>query len=162
MVDGKIAFAAGSTVPTLEAPSVVIPPAQKEVKAEDDGEIDTNLTLLKTEPGLSPSPASRLEVKFSKADTMPAILPGSLLVGDLRLAILKARLASLSIPAEFAGEGVLVCGPGIHQGSDAKGGSIVSVRKLEEGHIILEGGIGKVYYDVRKELYGGFARVVTA
>jgi len=161
MMDGKIAFSAGSTVPTLEALSVIIPPAQIEVKADEDGDQDMETTIVKTEPGISPSPIPELKSIAAKAtvEAKTVALPGSLFVGDLRLATLKARLASLSIPAEFAGEGVLICGPGVHQGAEAKGGSIVAVRKLEEGKIVLEGGVGKVYFDVRRELYGGFARV---
>jgi len=162
MLDGKIAFSAGSTVPTLEASSVSIPPAQKEVKPEEEGNgVYEDVVMVKTEPSASPSPPP-VALKPTKAESSPATLPGSLFVGDLRLARLKARLASLSIPAEFAGEGVLVCGPGIHQGADAKGGSIVAVRKLEEGKIVLEGGVGMVYFAVRRELYSGFARVVAA
>jgi cleavage and polyadenylation specificity factor subunit 2 len=97
---------------------------------------------------------------------LPLPLPSSLFVGDLRLAALKARLAAKSIPAEFAGEGVLICGPGVSleraEGDDLKGGSIVAVRKLAEGSIVLEGSVGKVYFDVRRELYGGLAQVATA
>jgi len=162
MIDGKIAFSAGSTVPTLEESSVIIPPAQKEVKAEDEADGDTDMAVVKTEPGVSPSSPPQQITKPVRTKPKPTPLPGSLFVGDLRLARLKARLASLSIPAEFAGEGVLICGHGIHQGGDAEGGSIVAVRKLEEGRIVLEGGVGKVYFDVRRELYGGFAQVAAA
>lgn len=161
MVDGKIAFSAGSTVPTVEAASVIIPPALKGIKPEEEADEDTDVSMVKAEPGVSPPPPP-LPTKPARTEPKPSYLPGSLFVGDLRLANLKARLASLSIPAEFAGEGVLVCGPGIHQGGEAKGGSIVAVRKLEEGRIVIEGGIGKVYFDVRRELYGGFARVAAA
>ena len=150
MVEGKIAFSAGSTVPTLEASNVVIPQAQ--TKVEDDA--DTDMPLVKLEPGTEPASS-----KLVATERGHARLPDSLFVGDLRLASLKARLAALAIPAEFAGEGLLVCGPGIHQGKEAKGGSMVAVRKLNEGRIVLEGSVGKVYFDVRRELYSGFAMV---
>ena len=159
MIDGKIAFSAGSTVPTLEASSVTIPPAHKEVKHDEDADGAAEMVAVKTEPGISSSLTPQLITKPSKGQAKPFTLPGSLFVGDLRLTAIKSRLASLSIPAEFAGEGVLICGPGIHQGAEAKGGSIVAVRKMEGGRIVLEGGVGKVYSDVRRELYGGFARV---
>ena len=123
MIDGKIAFSAGSTVPTLEASSVTIPPAHKEVKHDEDADGAAEMVAVKTEPGISSSLTPQLITKPSK------------------------------------GQGVLICGPGIHQGAEAKGGSIVAVRKMEGGRIVLEGGVGKVYSDVRRELYGGFARV---
>ena len=154
MVDGKILLSAGSTVPTVEAAHVVLP--IKEVKVEPQTDID--MPEVKVEPDIEPKPI----IKPKKQSTFP--LPGSLFVGDLRLANLKNRLGSLQppIPAEFAGEGILICGPGIHQGAQAKGGSMVAVRKLAQGQIVLEGGVGRTYDVVRKELYKGFARVVAA
>lgn len=155
MVDGRIVFSAGSTVPLLELASVPLPPAQPREQTEDDGEVAVEV---KAERETSPPPKSEPQAQPDE----PTALPGSLFVGDLRLAQLKARLLAVSIPAEFAGEGVLVCGPGVAQGAEAKGGSIVAVRKGEDGQIVLEGQVGKVYLDVRRELYKSFARVVTS
>ena len=42
--------------------------------------------------------------------TLPPLSP-HLFIGDIRLAMLKARLLAINIPSSFAGEGVLVCGP---------------------------------------------------
>lgn len=118
----------------------------------------------------SPTPAPEADGAVAKKrrrtepprSTAPMPLPTSLFVGDLRLAALKARLSAKAIPAEFAGEGVLICGPGVaNKAPDAKmsGSTIVAVRKLGEGRIVLEGSLGKVYYEVRRELYGGLAQV---
>lgn len=100
-------------------------------------------------------------------------LPASLFIGDLRLTLLRTRLQSLTppIPVEFAGSGILICGPGVlalsnggqsEQGKEVvKAGSIVAVRKGEKG-VVVEGGVGVVYDLVRKEVYGSFAQVSAA
>jgi cleavage and polyadenylation specificity factor subunit 2 len=178
MLNGKIAFSAGSTVPILETSTAVLPPV-RESKTEEPAahehipsvpapDVEGDEPFIKTEPAgepetLLPDPT---QVAEEVKPMLPLPLPSSLFVGDLRLAALKARLAAKSIPAEFAGEGVLICGPGVSleraEGDDLKGGSIVAVRKLAEGSIVLEGSVGKVYFDVRRELYGGLAQVATA
>ncbi|KAL7423212.1 hypothetical protein Q5752_002512 [Cryptotrichosporon argae] len=218
MVDGKIAFAAGSTVPTLEAGTVVLPPAAPEPKPEADGDgggegagegarVDavTEEVAVKTEaeatgeagataeaiadgtvvavpaaaeraPASSPSsPASAPSAKrpietraTAAAARAPLPLPTSLYIGDLRLLVLKARLGALPvpIPAEFAGEGTLLCGPGLGDVHAAKAqtraGQVVAVRKVGEGEVTIEGAAGKVYYDVRRELYASYAQVMRA
>lgn len=185
MVDGKIAFSAGSTIPHLEAASAVLEalPAKIEpeaapvgpqettspaVAASADADVDmpseSAPVEVKTEAPASPLPeeVAKPTAKRTVAASAPLSLPSSLFVGDLRLAILKAKLAGLNIPAEFAGEGVLICGPGVLKPEEAKGGSLVAVRKLAAGEIVLEGAMGKVYFDVRKALYGSFAHVAAA
>lgn len=223
MVDGKLAFASGSTVPMLEAMHVELPPAvevkeeaeaeaegqekpegdnadetqaaegdvEMEHKPEDadaeatdkpDGETEAEAEAepevveeIKEEPDVEvtvevktePSPPMEVDLTPAPAlNSAPARLPSSLFIGDLRLLHLKNRLASLSIPAEFAGEGMLVCGPGVlartRGGDDRKaGGAIVAVRKLGEGEVVLEGAISATYFAVRKELYGSYAQVTT-
>ncbi|WWD18400.1 hypothetical protein CI109_102850 [Kwoniella shandongensis] len=183
MVDGKIALSAGSTIPTLELSSLV-KPLVKEATAEETGEADGAAIAidgveaeakpdLQTEEDVKPTPVELAEpvkeesVVQSATATIsaPPSLPSSIFIGDLRLARLKHRLSTLTppIPAEFAGEGVLVCGPGIHAGEGgAKGGSIVAVRKVGEGQVVLEGSVGRVYWEVRRELYGGLAVVSAA
>lgn len=191
MVDGKIAFSAGSTVPTVEDVRVKLAPRElkPELEAEPEAPVlrvegaepqraiegasegsdmtDANpdsAVVVKTEPEDNSLAVQSIAPPREKAPLQAAMLPGSLFVGDLRLANLKSRLSALQPPiaAEFAGEGILICGPGVHQGEKAKGGSVVAVRKLAEGEIVLEGGIGRTYEVVRKELYKGFARVVAA
>jgi cleavage and polyadenylation specificity factor subunit 2 len=108
------------------------------------------------------------------------VLPQSLYIGDLRLTALKSTLNSSSIPVEFAGEGTLICGPGVpdlvkkYQEASEKGlpmdgipeqediGEIVVIRKSADGKLQLEGGLanGETYYQVRKVLYGSFAEVI--
>lgn len=223
MVDGKFAFSAGSTVPVLEAASVVLPkrevaeiePAQaekdKQVPLSDiapeaveeqtagDAVGNDNITV-KLEPGAEKSTETVSEsttaLNDAEASTLgstgdstvnkskdklrqstivkapiPLPLPSSLFIGDLRLTSLKARLQALPqpMPAEFAGEGILICGPGVSalmaagtqggEGGGAKAGSIVAVRKVGEGNVVIEGGIGRVYEAVRKEVYACFAQV---
>jgi cleavage and polyadenylation specificity factor subunit 2 len=180
MVDGRIVLSAGSTVPRLELlDTKVEPKVEPEAEAEkadaqiqsvesDKAEAATETadeSVVKTEPA-DPD----VEIVTSKAALAPEpapSLPSSLFVGDLRLAALKARLNALDIPAEFAGEGVLVCGPGVRaqmeQGPAAvKPGSMVAVRKVGEGEVVVEGSAGRVYWDVRREVYGSLALVGAA
>ena len=108
------------------------------------------------------------------------MLPQSLYIGDLRLTALKSTLNAAGIPVEFAGEGTLICGPGVpdlvkkYQEASEKGlpmdgiseqediGEIVVVQKSADGKLQLEGGLasGETYYTVRKVLYGSFAEVI--
>jgi cleavage and polyadenylation specificity factor subunit 2 len=108
------------------------------------------------------------------------VLPQSLYIGDLRLTALKTALNKTGIPVEFAGEGTLICGPGVpdlvqkYQEASEKGlptdsisdqediGEIVVIRKTADGKLQLEGGLadGEAYYQVRKVLYGSFAEVI--
>ncbi|KAL1412941.1 hypothetical protein Q8F55_000690 [Vanrija albida] len=196
MVDGKLAYASGSTVPLLEAPFVQLAPAQPEVKAEEEvqegakvevieevaedaaekpegGEEDVPMAEAEVvevkveEPAPEPEPiavseaGSEIKAVAKPAGSRTAPLPSSLFIGDLRLVDLKRRLGEQSIPAEFAGEGVLVCGEGIGKSEGKKEGSgqIVAVRKLAEGQVVIEGAISKTYFSVRKELYASFAQV---
>jgi cleavage and polyadenylation specificity factor subunit 2 len=82
------------------------------------------------------------------------------MIGELKLTALKAKLASIGIPSELIGEGVLICGAGArrHQSSDNIE-ETVAVRKTGRGKVELEGNISNVYYAVRKEIYGLHALV---
>lgn len=174
MVDGKIALSAGSTVPTLEASITELPsPVKDEQQIKPDitsapAQEDQAMDIVIKSEHIEREPTSLIPMAKPEMQ-ITAKLPGSMFIGDLRLTTLKSRLATLGIPAEFAGEGVLICGPGVVDslpqskvGDGRKEKDIVAVRKLEQGKIVLEGAIGKVYFDVRKELYAGYAQVVGA
>lgn len=60
-----------------------------------------------------------------------------LFVGDIKLAELKKKLIARGHRAEFRAEGILVC--------DDK----VAIRKIAEGRLIIEGGIGNEFYDTK-------------
>jgi len=98
----------------------------------------------------------------SPADLPPVLgarpaqrLPHSTMIGELKLTALKARLAAIGIRAEFAGEGVLICGLRPDGGlKDA-----VAVRKTARGLVEMEGTACEMYYKVRKEIYGLHALV---
>ncbi|KAJ7228484.1 beta-lactamase-like protein [Mycena pura] len=87
-------------------------------------------------------------------------LPRSTMIGELKLTVLKARLAAVGVPAELIGEGVLICGTAVGKmaGSDAIEDS-VAVRKTASGKVELEGSASPVYYIVRKEIYNLHALV---
>jgi cleavage and polyadenylation specificity factor subunit 2 len=82
------------------------------------------------------------------------------MIGDLKLTTLKARLAKLGIPAEFAGEGVLVCGSAASHDASANPNHTVAVRKSGRGKVLIEGTVSEVYYRVRKEIYSLHALIV--
>ncbi|KPV72470.1 uncharacterized protein RHOBADRAFT_55930 [Rhodotorula graminis WP1] len=113
---------------------------------------------------------------------LPALKP-SLFIGDLRLALLKERLAALHVPSEFTGEGILVCGPAppeafgfdfssaaVRAGIDVRkgakyvrdalldeamevSGGRCAVRKVGRGRLVVEGAPGETYYVVRRAVY---------
>lgn len=87
-------------------------------------------------------------------------LPRSTIIGDLKLTMLKSRLATLGISAEFAGEGVLVCGGG-SAGAASPNEDVVAVKKTGRGQVVLEGPASAVYYAVRQEVYGLHAVIAT-
>lgn len=76
------------------------------------------------------------------------------MVGELKLTALKARLATIGIPAELIGEGVLICGSGARRDQPPDDiTETVAVRKTGRGKVELEGNVSDVYYTVRKEIY---------
>ncbi|TYJ58918.1 hypothetical protein B9479_000351 [Cryptococcus floricola] len=158
MVDGKIILPAGSTIPILEASHLYQPlPKTEEAEGDEAAEEDVKPSAAELEaPPKEATPPSAPTVS-----NLPLTLPTSTFIGDLRLARLKYRLSLLDppIPAEFAGEGVLICGPGVVAEEKRKGGQVVAVRKVGEGRIVVEGSVGRIYGEVRKAVYGGLARV---
>lgn len=121
---------------------------------------------------------------MSSERILPPLVP-ALFIGDLRLTILKERLQALRVPAEFVGEGTLVCGPappssfnfvskGANQldsrkgakavaesnaveSGEAAGGKVV-VKKVARGRLVIEGTPGETYYVVRRAVYGLLAQ----
>ncbi|KAH7107776.1 beta-lactamase-like protein [Auriculariales sp. MPI-PUGE-AT-0066] len=82
-----------------------------------------------------------------------AQLPYSTMIGDLKLTSLRTRLAAIGIPAEFAGEGLLVCGDFVRD-ANADPNGVVAVRKLGRGKVEIDGGVSPTFYAVRQEVYG--------
>ncbi|KAJ9119685.1 hypothetical protein QFC22_003395 [Naganishia vaughanmartiniae] len=158
---------------------------QHTADGEGDGQEMKPVLPVTTSTGTSAGP-SQTSILFTttsaslmQEDPRP-VLPQSIYIGDLRLTALKTTLNGLGIPVEFAGEGTLICGPGVPElvqkyqeasekgqpteniATDADIGEIVVIRKSTEGTLQLEGGVtnGEVYYQVRKALYGSFAEVI--
>jgi len=91
-----------------------------------------------------------------------------MMIGDLKLTALKARLSAVGVQAELVGEGVLICGAMEHPGRRLGGGASVSqndldknvaVRKTARGKVEIEGTVSDVYYVVRREVYNMYAVV---
>ncbi|KAK4705180.1 cleavage and polyadenylation specificity factor subunit 2, partial [Phenoliferia sp. Uapishka_3] len=136
--------------------------------------------LLSTTLAKSASPSATDEddsaiavISSSTSTVLPPLRP-SLFIGDLRLTVLKERLRALGVPSEFAGEGVLVCGPAppesymtaggrtidvkmgakatAEEAREAAGGK-VAVKKVGRGRLVIEGSPGETYYVVRRVVY---------
>ncbi|KAJ7714317.1 beta-lactamase-like protein [Mycena maculata] len=134
-VTGRVVTHASSTIPTLEPLSDLTAPVPSSVL----------------------DPRSRPRMLGSR----PTVdLPHSTMIGELKLTALKSRLATIGVPAELIGEGVLICGSaaGNMGGSEALEDS-VAVRKTASGKVELEGSASQVYYTVRKEIYNLHALV---
>jgi cleavage and polyadenylation specificity factor subunit 2 len=107
-----------------------------------------------------------LSISSSKEPPSTLNLPQSTLIGDLKLTLLKSRLVSSGISADFAGEGVLVCSSTSSNGltmeldgTEPALSNVVSVRKLGKNQVLVEGLPSEVYYKVRKEIYALYAIV---
>jgi cleavage and polyadenylation specificity factor subunit 2 len=127
---------ADSSIPILEA-ALAVPPVTDTRQATGT----ESLSTAHSEPK-------------ALAPRLPSSLPRSTIIGDLKLTVLKSRLAALGVSAEFAGEGVLVC-------NGASADSQVAVKKMGRGQVVVEGAPSQVYYLVRQEVYGLHAVVVS-
>lgn len=130
-VRGKVSLSANSSIPVLD-PIVS----------------GAGANSLSSEAVPSAADASAQSSKSARRE--PTQLTQSTIIGDLKLTVLKGRLTSLGITAEFAGEGVLVCGGA---SGDATA-SLCAVKKTGRGQVVLEGAASDVYYTVRNEIYG--------
>ncbi|KAK9476182.1 beta-lactamase-like protein [Lipomyces japonicus] len=88
-----------------------------------------------------------LPITTKQEHATAAGLTKPVMVGDVRLAELKRRLISNGHRAEFRGEGMLLC--------DKQ----VVVRKLDNNEILVEGGVGKEFYEVRKIVASFLAKI---
>lgn len=149
----RIRLAQESTIPTLEplsgATIAPLPGAAQPQAEEKSAQSDA----------LVPSTApSQTQGHFQ------AIVP-TLFIGDLKLSTLRATLASQhGVTSELAGEGLLVCGTSgasnsAGGGGGAGAGATVTVKKEGQGRIVIEGNVGRGYYEVRKAVYGLHAQV---
>jgi cleavage and polyadenylation specificity factor subunit 2 len=164
-VTGRVHVGANMSIPVLELPikdeGDAIAEASSAVKREERMDVDSE-----TKPTERATMLGTETISSTLIRNAPATLPQTLFIGDLRLNSLKARLSGMSIPAEFAGEGMLICGPGVptllrgEKLGPGMGSSVVAIRKTSEGRIEMEGSVGDVYYHVRDALYGNFAQVV--
>ena len=85
-------------------------------------------------------------------------LPQSTMIGDLKLTVLKSRLAAEGVHTEFAGEGVLLCRSRDSENSSSAS-DLVAVKKLTDGKVEMEGSVSDVYYTVRRTIYNLHALV---
>lgn len=177
-VSGVLHFDPESDLPVLERtaltdaiPLSAIAAAPKEEAEEEE---DPEAAAIAAETTSTPPPSSS-----AVENLLPPLKP-SLFIGDLRLALLKEKLSALNVPSEFAGEGVLVCGPappesfGFSSASASKvdprrgakavaeavseealeaAGGRVAVKKTGRGKLVIEGSPGETYFVVRRAVY---------
>lgn len=121
-----------------------------------------------TQPTTATGTAPILPARRVLGARSPAELPKSMMIGDLKLTALKARLSGVGVQAELVGEGVLICGamenPGRRLGTgpsvtQADLDKNVAVKKTARGKVEIEGTVSDVYYIVRREVYNMYAVV---
>jgi cleavage and polyadenylation specificity factor subunit 2 len=159
-VTGRVAASASSVIPTLElittGSSAPTPTERDPDPSVEDAPPAANVPAKPVRKLLGALPASKL--------------PNSTLIGELKLTVLKARLASIGVQAELVGEGVLICGSGSGSGPGGSSGvvpleemvDVVAVRKVARGRVVLEGSASEMYYTVRREVYNLYALVSAA
>ena len=87
--------------------------------------------------------------------------PTTLFIGDLKLSSLKQTLLRTqrpAIPSEFIGQGTLVCGASAFK-ANAIEDDVVTVRKENQGEIVIEGNASRNFYKIRDAVYGLHAQV---
>lgn len=132
-IRGRVTTHVSSTVPVLEPASLDAPSASTQL-------------------------ASQKSTILGSRSARP--LPNSTMIGELKLTVLKARLATIGISAELVGEGVLICGAGARApGEPVTTKESVAVRKFGRGKVELEGNVSDIYYAVRSEVYKLYACV---
>ncbi|GAA5864968.1 hypothetical protein JCM8547_004253 [Rhodosporidiobolus lusitaniae] len=180
-VSGVLHIDPESDLPVLEKASLTDITAAPSSSSSDGPPVDAPPPDLAS--AVLPSSAPPVDASGLLPDgSLPPLKP-SLFIGDLRLALLKTRLSALSIPSEFTGEGLLICGPAppeafgfdfaaaaARNGIDSRrgqkyvreqlmgeameaSGGRVKVRKVGRGRLVVEGVPGETYFVVRKAVY---------
>lgn len=179
-VSGVIHIDPESDLPVLERTALTdaIPLSAIVAPPKDDDEtVDADADVAMSPPAAVAATTDPLAL--SSVDNLLPPLTPSLFIGDLRLTLLKEKLSALSVPSEFAGEGVLICGPappevfafdfssskvdprrGVkavkaavsEEAKEAAGGR-VAVKKVGRGRLVIEGTPGETYYVVRRAVY---------
>ncbi|WFD34756.1 hypothetical protein MCUN1_001600 [Malassezia cuniculi] len=84
-------------------------------------------------------------------------VPGTLYIGDLKLSSLKSTLSRKhNMRADFAGEGVLVCGGDMGSAEPMRN---ITVTKEGTGRIVIEGNLGLSLSHVRDSVHALYAQV---
>lgn len=150
LLRAKISFRAESSIPVLEL-------SKEDLEEDrDTQDIDEH----------SESKVKQEIVELDEIDNAQRTInrqPTTLYIGDLKLSSLKQSLARVqkpSIPSEFVGQGTLVCGSGAFKSpSNTTDQDVVTVRKENQGEIIIEGNVGRNFQRVRDAVYNLHAQV---
>jgi len=164
LLKARINYRAESSIAMLEAidstsskvKEVVEGDSQTQIKAEDEEEGDQAMQQASTSSSELVEIAAEEQKEVALAEQ-----PTTLFIGDLKLSSLKQSLAVISnpsIPSEFIGQGTLICGAGAFGGSTSQQ-DVVTVRKENEGEIVIEGNVSRNFYSVRDAVYALHAQV---
>ncbi|SGY25443.1 BQ5605_C018g08616 [Microbotryum silenes-dioicae] len=169
-VSGVVRFDPESDLPVLEKVGVLEGAGQLRIEGNAEAEAEVTEEEIKVEQGVGDEEkekekgeqddkmdADSITPSTSLIKTLPPLRP-SLFIGDLRLTLLKERLAARGIPSEFAGQGILLCRPAPPQSFGYKGelnlsGGRVVVKKSGRGRVMIEGTPGETYHVVREVVY---------
>jgi cleavage and polyadenylation specificity factor subunit 2 len=165
LLKAKINYRAESSIAMLEsidAPSVIAAADSEEENKIAEVKIEEVEDQVMEKATASEPVEMIADEESSKALQSATEQPTTLFIGDLKLSSLKQSLALVSkpsIPSEFIGQGTLICGAGAFGGSNASQQDVVTVRKENEGEIIIEGNVSKNFYSVRDAVYALHAQV---
>ncbi|KAM0790221.1 hypothetical protein ACM66B_005534 [Microbotryomycetes sp. NB124-2] len=190
-VSGVVRFDDESSMPVLErtalTDAIPLSSATAATSEKDDAALapmDSDETTSTPPPAVTTEPTSKQagqDDDNTLEDGVLKPLKPALFIGDLRLSMLKDKLAALDVPSEFAGEGVLVCGPApakafgftaqdaqiqidprrgakavqdaVNREAMEVSGGRVAVKKTARGKLVIEGTPGETYFVVRKAVY---------
>lgn len=164
LLNARINFRAESSIPMLDS----LAEYRRRLEAESHKVAERTPSPVPDVPKVKADPDGD-EINAPVPDPAPSVgvaQPQTLFIGDLKLSSLKHALARVhkpSLPSEFIGQGTLVCGSGAFRGGTDNHGSsnndIVTVHKEAQGEIVIEGNVGRNFYQVRDAVYGLHAQV---
>lgn len=145
LLRAKVNFRTESSIPMLE------PVQSAKVKEEDEDE-DAEANVEKRDDVIALD---------DERGNVKELQPTTLFIGDLKLSSLKQTLLRTqrpAIPSEFIGQGTLVCGASAFK-ANAIEDDVVTVRKENQGEIVIEGNASRNFYKIRDAVYGLHAQV---
>lgn len=164
LVQARVNYRTESSIPVLEPASDVQHLQEAEPTSKEEMSDDKDEVRVKREANevVDIDTTDSEERQLSSLDATTVSQPSTLFIGDLKLSSLKQTLAkgqSPAIPSEFIGQGTLVCGNAAFRKKGANEDDVVTVRKENQGEIVIEGNASRAFYRVRDAVYSLHAQV---